>query len=85
MPTPNLLDQGRTAMRLKHAAIRTENAYVQWIKRYILFPNKRHPGEMGVAEVEALLTHLAVDAYVAASTHNPALSARLLLSQEVLL
>lgn len=55
-----LLDQVRDAIRLKHYAYRTEETYVQWIRRYILFHNKRHPQEMGKAEIEAFLTHLAV-------------------------
>jgi len=63
-----LLDQVRETIRLKHYSIRTEQTYVSWIKRYILFHNKRHPREMGVSEIEAFLTHLAVDRQVAAST-----------------
>jgi len=59
-PKPKrLLDQVRDALRLKHYSIRTENSYVNWIRRFILFHNKRHPNEMGAAEVEAFLTHLA--------------------------
>ena len=54
-----LLDQVRGRIRLKHYSIRTEQAYVDWIKRYILFFDKRHPRDLGVVEVEALLTHLA--------------------------
>jgi hypothetical protein len=65
-----LLDQVREAIRRKHYSIRTEKAYVSWIKHYILFHNKRHPREMGVSEIEAFLTHLAVDQHVAASTQN---------------
>ena len=61
-----LLDQVRDATRLKHYSIRTEQAYVGWIKRYILFHDVRHPAEMGATEVEALLTHLAVKEDVAA-------------------
>jgi len=79
-----LLDQVRDAIRLKHYSIRTEEAYVNWIKRYILFHNKRHPTEMGAPEVEAFLTHLAVKENVAASTQNQALSALLFLYREVL-
>ncbi len=79
-----LLDQVREAIRLKHYSIRTEEAYVSWIKRYILFHNKRHPNEMGRAEIEAFLTHLAVNKNVAASTQNQALSALLFLYREVL-
>ncbi|MEO6148320.1 MAG: integron integrase, partial [Sulfuriferula sp.] len=65
-------------------SIRTETQYVQWIKRFILFHGKRHPREMGAAEVEAFLTHLAVEGSVAASTQNQALSALLFLYREVL-
>ena len=74
-----LLDQVRDAIRLKHYAYRTEETYVQWIRRYILFHNKRHPQEMGKAEIEAFLTHLAVQGQVSASTQNQALSALLFL------
>lgn len=79
-----LLDQVRDRIRVKHYSIRTETQYVQWIKRFILFHNKRHPQEMGTAEVEAFLTHLAVDGHVSASTQNQALSALLFLYKEVL-
>ncbi|MGJ3248125.1 MAG: integron integrase [Elainellaceae cyanobacterium] len=74
----------RDAVRLRHYAYRTEETYVQWIRRYILFHNKRHPKEMGKAEIEAFLTHLAVQKQVAASTQNQALSALLFLYREVL-
>jgi hypothetical protein len=68
-PKPKkLLDQVRDALRLKHYSIRTENSYVNWIRRFILFHHKRHPQEMGTQEIEAFLTHLAVNAHVAAST-----------------
>jgi len=63
-----LLDQVRDALRLKHYSTRTKNSYVDWIRRYILFHHKRHPAEMGAAESEAFLTHLAVEEHVAAST-----------------
>jgi site-specific recombinase XerD len=79
-----LLDRVRDAIRTKHYSIRTEEAYANWIKRFILFHDKRHPQEMGAAEVEEFLTHLAVDKNVAASTQNQALSAILFLYQEVL-
>ncbi len=79
-----LLDQVRHAIRLKHYSIRTEEAYVTWIKRYILFHHKRHPNEMASAEIEAFLTHLAVQLKVAASTQNQALSALLFLYRNVL-
>jgi integron integrase len=79
-----LLDRVRDAIRTKHYSIRTEEAYVNWIKRFILFHDKRHPQEMEAAEIEEFLTHLAVDKNVAASTQNQALSAILFLYQEVL-
>ena len=74
---PKLLDQVRHVLRLKHMSYRTEEAYVQWMKRFIVFHHKRHPSTMGAAEIRAFLTHLAVDRKVAASTHNVALQARL--------
>lgn len=70
-----LLDQVRDVLRVKHYFYRTEQTYVYWIRRFILFHNKRHPIEMGTAEVTAFLTHLAVDEQVAAATQNQALSA----------
>ncbi|PPT05891.1 Integron integrase IntIPac [Geitlerinema sp. FC II] len=79
-----LLDRVRDAIRVKHYSYRTEQTYVQWIRRYILFHNKRHPNEMGVPEVEAFLTHLAVQNGVAAATQNQALSAILFLYKEIL-
>jgi len=62
------LDRVRDTIRLKHYSIRTEEAHMAWIKRYILFHHKRHPNEMCSAEIEAFLTHLAVQQQVAAST-----------------
>lgn len=82
--SPRLLDQVRGKIRLKHYSIRTEQAYVDWIKRFILHFGKRHPGEMGSREVEAFLTHLAVAGKVSASTQNQAKSALLFLYREVL-
>ncbi len=79
-----LLDQVRQIIRLKHYSIRTEEAYIGWIKRYILFHDKRHPQEMGSPEIEAFLTHLAVELNVASSTQNQAFSALLFLYREVL-
>ena len=81
---PKLLDQVRDKIRLKHYSIRTEQAYVDWIKRFILFQHKRHPAEMGAAEAEAFLTHLAVAGKVAAATQNQAKAALLFLYREVL-
>ena len=83
-PPPKLLDQVRDRLRVKHYSIRTETQYLQWIKRFILFHDKRHPREMGAVEVEAFLTHLAVAGRVAAATQNQALSALSLLYREVL-
>lgn len=79
-----LLDQVRQKIRLKGYSYQTEKTYVDWIKRFILFHQKRHPAEMGKDEVEAFLTHLAVDKDVAASTQNQALSALLFLYRDVL-
>ncbi len=81
---PRFLDQVRQVIRRKHYSIRTEEAYVLWIKRYILFHDKRHPKEMGAPEIEAFLTHLAVGLNVAASTQNQALNALLFLYRQVL-
>ncbi len=81
---PKLLDQVRGKIRLKHYSIRTEQAYVDWIRRFILHFGKRHPRELGAAEVEAFLTHLAVAGKVAASTQNQAKIALLFLYREVL-
>jgi integron integrase len=71
-------------MRRKHYSIRTEQSYIDWIRRFILFHGKRHPLEMREQEVTAFLTHLARDGGVAASTQNQALSALLFLYKEVL-
>jgi len=84
MESKKLLDQVRDVIRVKHYSIRTEEAYVDWIKRFILFHNKRHPKEMGSPEIEAFLTHLAVEGHVAASTQNQALAALLFLYRDVL-
>ena len=79
-----LLDQVRDAIRVKHYSLRTEKAYVHWIKAYIFFHHKRHPVQMGEREISEFLTHLAVDRNVAASTQNQAFSALLFLYREVL-
>lgn len=79
-----LLDQVRDALRVKHYSIRTETAYLDWIRRYILFNNKRHPAELSPADIRAFLTYLAVDQKVAASTQNQALSALLFLYRNIL-
>ena len=81
---PRLLDRVRERIRYKHYSLRTEESYVQWIRRFIMFHDKRHPSEMGAPEVEAFLTSLAVEGNVAASTQNQARSALLFLYKEVL-
>jgi integron integrase len=78
------LDRLRHACRVRHYSIRTEDAYHDWCKRAILFHNKRHPQEMGAAEINAFLTHLAVEGHVSASTQNQAFSAILFLYEKVL-
>ena len=82
--TPKLLDQLRHTLRLKHYSLRTEQAYANWVKRFILFHQKRHPNTMGAPEIEQFLTHLAVNDHIAASTQNQALSALLFLYHHVL-
>jgi integron integrase len=82
--SPKLLDRVRWHLRVKRYSIRTEQSYVDWIRRYILFHKKRHPSDMGEAEIAAFLSHLAVNRNVAASTQNQALSALLFLYQQVL-
>ena len=83
-PKPKLLDQVREASRARHYSRRTEKTYVDWIKRFIFFHNKRHPLEMGEPEINQFLTDLAVNKKVSASTQNQALSAILFLYQHVL-
>ena len=79
-----LLDRVRDAIRLNISSVRTEEAYADWIKRFILFHDKRHPQEMGYSDVRAFLLHLATKEGVAASTQNQALNALLFLYREVL-
>ena len=67
---PKLLTQVRNVIRTLHYSIKTEEAYVDWVRRFVLFHNKRHPAEMGTDEVGAFLTHLAVEGNVSASTQN---------------
>lgn len=82
--SPKLLEQVRETMRLQRYAYRTEKSYTNWIRRYILFHNKRHPREMGGMEIEAFLTHLAAEENVSASTQNQAFHALLFLYKQVL-
>jgi len=81
---PRLLDQVRDRIRLKHYSYKTEQQYVGWIRRYILFHGKQHPATLGGREVEAFLSHLATDREVAAATQNQALAALLFLYKQVL-
>lgn len=84
MVKPKLLDQVREAVRVRHLSYRTEQAYVDWIRRFILFHKKRHPNEMDETYISEFLTFLAVKRNVAASTQNQALSAILFLYRHVL-
>jgi site-specific recombinase XerD len=81
---PKLLERARARMRARHLSLRTERTYLQWMRRYILFHGKRHPAEMGEAEINAFLTHLAVERRISASTQTQALSALLYLYREIL-
>jgi len=84
IPPVPLLDRVRDRIRVKHYSIRTEQAYCDWIRRFVNFHGKRHPSDLGAADVEAFLTWLAVHGRVAASTQNQAKSALLFLYKEVL-
>jgi integron integrase len=84
MAEKKLLDRARDLIRVKHYSIRTEQTYLHWMKEFILFHNKRHPAEMGAPEVEAYLTHLAVERKVAPSTQNVAMQSILFLYRELL-
>ena len=81
---PKLLDHVREAIRTRHYSYMTEKAYIHWIKRFILFHNKRHPGEMGEAEIGRFLSALATELHLSAATQNQALNALLFLYKEVL-
>src|SRR6266576_1020133 len=81
---PKLLHQVRAVLRTRHLSMRTEQAYVQWIRRYIFFHHKRHPQEMGEQEIREFISDLAVTAKVSASTQTVALSALLFLCRDVL-
>ena len=83
-PKARLLEQCREVFRFHHFSLRTEQTYIQWIRRFIVFHGKRHPREMGKGEIQTFLTHLAVAGEVAASTQNQALHALLFLYQDVL-
>lgn len=81
---PKLLERMRIHLRTRHYSIRTEEAYIDWARRFILFYGKRHPRDMGAVEVEAFLSHLAVERHVSASTQNQAKAALLYLYKQVL-
>lgn len=81
---PRVLEEVRNVARIRHLSLRTEQAYVQWIRRYILFHKKRHPREMDEEEIRAYLSHLAVNEGISASTQTVALSALLYLYRDVL-
>jgi len=83
-PSPRLLDQVRDRIRFKHYSLRTEQAYIDWIRRFVRFHGNRHPSDLSAPHIEAFLTHLAVELNVAASTQNQAQSALLFLYREVL-
>ena len=82
--TPRLLDQLRGAIRIRHYSLRTEDVYVAWVRRFILFHGKRHPLEMGAHEVETFLSHLAQERQVSSATQNQAKAAILFLYKHVL-
>jgi len=81
---PGLFAVARERMRLRHLSRRTEDAYLGWIRRFVTFHGRRHPRQMGKVEIEAFLTHLAIERRVAASTQNQALGALLFLYRQVL-
>jgi integron integrase len=83
-PKPKLLDEVRQAIRVRHYSPKTEDSYVHWLKRFILFHNKRHPAEMGEKEIAQFLSSLASELHVSASTQNQALNAILFLYRDVL-
>ena len=83
-PPPKLLDRVRDAVRIRHYSRRTEEAYVHWIRRYIVFHGKAHPSTLGAEAISAFLTWLAVQQHVSASTQNQALSALLFMYRHVL-
>jgi len=81
---PKFLDQVRNALRTKHCSLRTEESYVNWIKQYIFYHDKKHPLHLGEAEINHFLTHLAVQKTVSASRQNQALCSFVFLYKHVL-
>jgi len=84
MPEPKLLDRVRAELRTKHYSVKTEDAYTSWIRRFILFHNKRHPNDMGADEIKSFITNLATNHHVSSSTQNQALQDILILYKNVL-
>lgn len=84
LPPPKLLEQLRIHLRTRHYSIRTEQTYIDWARRFILFHGKRHPRERGAAEVEAFLSYLAVERNVSTSTQNQAKAALLYLYKQII-
>lgn len=84
MQKKKLLDLVREQIRVRHYSIKTERTYISWIKRFILYHHKKHPIDMGKPEIEAFLTHLAVERNVSAMTQNQAFNAILFLYTQVL-
>ena len=81
---PKLLDQVKNEMRVKHYSRKIEESYTSWMKRFILFNNKKHPNEMGKEEIQKFLNYLAIEKHVSAPTQNQALSAILYLYKNIL-
>jgi integrase len=81
---PRLFDEVRAVARMRHLSLRTEQSYIQWARRYILFHEKRHPRDMGESEIRQFISHLAVEKKISASTQTVALSALLFLYRDVL-
>src|SRR5918993_689526 len=84
MPTPKLLEQVRSVARMRHLSLSTKRSYIGWIRRFILFHNKKHPKEMAEKEIREFISDLAVNAKISASTQTVALSAILFLYRDVL-
>ena len=82
-PPAKLLDRVRHRIRLKGYSIRTEQSYVSWVRRFILCHNKRHPQDTGKSEIEAFLTHIAVNRHASPSTQNQAFNSLLLLPHQL--
>jgi hypothetical protein len=84
IPRPRLFDVVRDRLRVKHYSLRTERSCLQWMRRFILFHGRRHPRNLGAAEIEAFLSHLAVNRAVAALTQNQSLAELLCLYRDVM-